>query len=118
MPIVRNYVDQIIQAVGAIHAAGVCHRDLKLENIVLDSTFGIKVIDFGISCSLSGNQNTGFCTKREKVGTLGYMAPELLLECKYQPNMADFFSLGVIIFILVTGHLPFEEATINDRHYK
>ena len=54
LPIVRNYVDQLIQAIGAIHTADVCHRDLKLENIVLDSTFGIKVIDFGISCSLSG----------------------------------------------------------------
>lgn len=118
LPIARTYVDQLIQAIGAIHKADVCHRDLKLENIVLDSTFGIKVIDFGISCPLSGNKNNGFCERGEKVGTLGYMAPEIILECKYQPIMADLFSLGVIIFILVTGHLPFEEATINDNYYK
>lgn len=118
MHIVRNYVDQLIQAIGAIHKADVCHRDLKLENIVLDSTFGIKVIDFGISCSLSGPQRNGFCPKGEKVGTLGYMAPEVLLECKYQPAMADLFAFGVIIFIMVTGHLPFEEASINDKYYK
>ena len=118
IPIVRLYLDQMIQAIGAIHAAEVCHRDLKLENIVLDSNFGIKVIDFGISCPLSGSLRTGFCAKGEKVGTLNYMAPEIILECKYQPVMADLFSLGVIIFILVTGHLPFEQATINDRYYK
>ena len=117
VPIVRNYMEQLIQAISAIHSADVCHRDLKLENIVLDSTFGIKVIDFGISCPLSGPQGNGFC-KEEKVGTLGYMAPEILLECKYQPAMADLFAFGVIIFIMVTGHLPFEEASINDKYYK
>jgi len=98
----------------AIHAAEVCHRDLKLENMVLDSNFNLKVIDFGLACPISGSEGSGFCDSSEKCGTDFYMAPEVWLERRYQPTSADMFSLGVILFVLRTGFLPFEKAVIED----
>ena len=54
-PIVKVYVQQLIKAISSMHQAGVCHRDLKLENLVLDDNFNLKLIDFGFACSLSGS---------------------------------------------------------------
>ena len=97
-----------------MHQAGVCHRDLKLENLVLDSDFNLKLIDFGFACSLSGSSGNGFCEASEKVGTQGFIAPEIMMECSYQPTVADIFSLGVIIFIMCTGVQPFRDAHTSD----
>ena len=95
-----------------------CHRDLKLENLVLDQAWNLKLIDFGLACPLTGTNQRGFCHRGEKVGTEGYMAPEVLLDCKYQPAMADIFALGVIIFSIYTGVMPFGKAMISDSYYE
>ena len=98
-----------------MHTAGVCHRDLKLENIVLDAQYNLKVIDLGMACPYavpSGFEETVFC------GTKGYRAPEIVTMCAYQPYITDLFSLGVIIFSLVTGRFPFGDASINDPYYE
>ena len=79
MPIVKLYATQLIKGIIELHRAGVCHRDLKLENLVLDSDFNLKIIDFGMACPLSGSENRGLCTKGDRVGTKSYMAPEILL---------------------------------------
>ena len=98
-----------------MHKAGICHRDLKLENLVLDANFNMKIIDFGLSCPIQGEDGSGFC--HERVGTSSYMAPELMLGMRYSPVMADLFSLGVIIFAMCTGVLPFANADCDDKHY-
>ena len=79
MPIVKFYSNQLIRGVIEMHKAGVCHRDLKLENLVLDSDFNLKIIDFGMACPLTGSENRGLCTRGDRVGTKSYMAPEILL---------------------------------------
>ena len=101
-----------------MHKVEVCHRDLKLENLVLDSDFNLKMIDFGMACPLTGSADDGFCAGEEKVGTPSYMAPEIYMGCDYQPVVADLYALGVIFFALATGVYPFAKATPEDGHYK
>ena len=80
--IAKFYALQLIRAVAVMHKAQVCHRDLKLENLVLDSDYNLKVVDFGIACKLSGDYDSGFC-RRAMCGTQGYMAPEVLADLNY-----------------------------------
>ena len=117
-PVQRFYFQQIIRNVSEMHKANVCHRDLKLENLVLEADFNLKIIDFGMACDISGSDGSGFCSGVEKVGTKSYMSPEVMLQIDYQPIVADLFALGVIIFSLHTRCLPFLEASINDPYYK
>ena len=109
-PVTRYYALSLIWAVLAIHKAEVSHRDLKLDNLVLDAGFNLKIIDFGLACSTSGDKNSGFCVGSELYGSQGYMAPELLMGVDYQPTMVDLFSIGVILFNLFIGRMPFSNA--------
>ena len=60
---VKYYALQLIQAVAAIHSSDVCHRDIKLDNVVLNTNFDLKLTDFGLACELSGQDGSGFCNK-------------------------------------------------------
>ena len=75
----KNYAIQLLKAVNAIHGAGICHRDLNLENLVLDFDFKLKIIDFGFACQ----QTSGLCHGSEKLGSVNYMAPEIIDELAY-----------------------------------
>ena len=79
-PVIKNYIKQLLFAVSSIHKEEVCHRDLKLQNLVLDSDFNLQVIDFGLACNLSGYEDSGFCHNSERMGTLSHMAPETLMN--------------------------------------
>ena len=115
-PVCKYYFKQILQGVHYIHSKGFAHRDLKVENILLDCNYDIKIVDFGFACPLEGRDGTG--TNRTRVGTLGYMAPEIMAKKPYQGQDADLFALGVILFILYSGHPPFTLANEEDSHYK
>ena len=65
-----------------MHRAGICHRDLKCENLVLDADFNLKVIDLGLAIDVSGERGSGFC-KKEFCGTRGYKAPEIVVGIGY-----------------------------------
>ena len=115
MPIMKFYVKQLVEGLLAMHKAGICHRDLKPENLVFDADFNLKIIDFGLACSIEGEDGSGF--SEERVGSTGYMAPEVAMGMRYQPVSADLFSLGVIIFTMCTGVMPFGQANCDDRYY-
>jgi len=116
VPIMKHYATQLIQATHYMHAMGFAHRDLKVENILVDGDYNLKVADFGLSCNISGTTGNGFSNRF--VGTVCYMAPEQLLRRQYQPQVVDTFALGVIFFMMYTGNAPFERADFKDPLYR
>lgn len=99
---------QIVSAVGYCHAQGVVHRDLKAENLLLDHNMNIKLADFGFS-----NQFTEDVQLSTWCGSPPYAAPELFKGLKYDGPKADIWSLGVVLYVLVCGSLPFDGTTLH-----
>ena len=103
----RNFMKQIVSALMYCHENGVCHRDLKLENLMLvrPGEDIIKVTDFGLSKDLSQHSQP-----KTKVGTISYMAPEItqaLHSSPYDGASADIWSIGVILYVMVCCAYPF-----------
>ena len=91
------------------------HRDIKPQNLLLDSRFNIKLTDFGLSKVFESDADA--VMKTTYVGTRGYQAPELLLDQQYDLQ-CDVFSMGVVLFMLITGDPPFEQAHHSDRWFR
>ena len=102
---------KILKGVQACHNVGICHRDLKMQNILLDKDFNPKICDFGFATFNTGSLN-------KFLGTPGYAAPEILLHRPYDGFKADIFSLGVVLMTLVTCKVGFIEATKKDPLYR
>ena len=101
---------KILEGVRALHNANICHRDLKPGNILLDENYNPKITDFYISCMNMNNL-------QGHAGTKSYTAPEILVKQPYDGILADIFSLGQLLFILVTGQFGFKSSTPNDDFY-
>lgn len=100
----QKYIRQLVMAVEHLHRAGVVHRDLKIENLLLDEQDNIKLIDFGLSnCAGILGYSDPFSTQ---CGSPAYAAPELLSRKKYGPKV-DVWSIGVNMYAMLTGTLPF-----------
>ena len=112
----RYYFKQMLMGIHYIHSHGFSHRDLKPENILLDKNYNIKIVDFGFACPLEGRDGSGI--NHSRVGTLGYMAPEIIAKQPYQGQVVDLFALAVILFIMKAGHPPFSSASEDDRHFQ
>ena len=101
---------KILEGVQALHNANICHRDLEVHNILFDDNYNPKIIGFHSSCINMNNLN-------RRTGRLPYIAPEILLNQPYNGINADIFSLGQILFNLVTGLYGFQAARPNDQFY-
>ncbi|KAJ5068269.1 protein kinase [Anaeramoeba ignava] len=107
-PIARRFFRQMIEGVEYCHRLNIVHRDLKPENLLLDSRLNIKIIDFG----LSNFTRTDFLLKTP-CGSPSYSAPELIQGKLYNGEKIDIWSLGIILFALIVGRLPFYDQNIR-----
>lgn len=109
----RFYFQLLVDSMRYLHNHNIAHRDLKPENLLLDSQYNLKVVDFGFATSIQPNK-----LNKTRLGTEKYMAPELLYHKAYDGRKVDVFAAGVILFVLYSGHPPFNQATEHDPYYK
>ena len=100
---------QVAGAVHHLHSLGIYHRDLKLENILIDERQHIKLIDFGFSIKSNPSENLKmYC------GTPSYMAPELVGKRDYKGWAVDVWALGIILYTILSGYFPFRGNNEKD----
>lgn len=108
---------QICQALEAAHGAGIVHRDIKPGNIFVAPTGQVKVLDFGMARSFNRDDSTaskdGSTIPGRPIGTVNYMAPERILQMPLDAR-CDLFSLGVVMYEMATGRLPFAGASPSE----
>lgn len=110
----RTIFYQFASGLKACHLAGIAHRDLKPDNILLDADYRVKICDFGFAKSfVRGEGANRRVNLRTILGTAGYMSPEMLMKMPYTEK-TDIFSAGVILFILLAGYPPLQTAEIGD----
>ncbi|XP_044472430.1 CBL-interacting serine/threonine-protein kinase 5-like [Mangifera indica] len=112
----RKYFQQLISAIDFCHSRGVSHRDLKPENLLLDENGDLKISDFGLSALPEQLRNDGLL--HTQCGTPAYVAPEIIRKKGYDGATADIWSCGVILYVLLAGFLPFQDANLMNMYRK
>ncbi|XP_020255773.1 serine/threonine-protein kinase SAPK2-like isoform X1 [Asparagus officinalis] len=110
----RFFFQQLISGVSYCHSMQICHRDLKLENTLLDGNTAprLKICDFGYSKS-----SVLHSQPKSTVGTPAYIAPEVLCRKEYDGKIADVWSCGVTLYVMLVGAYPFEDPD-DPRNFK
>jgi len=115
-PKARSLAKQLLLGLSAAHTAGVAHRDIKLENLLLTHDLTtLKVTDFGLSSSKASE--TSDLLRHTKCGSLAYAAPEVLAGGGYCPFKADLWSVGICLCALLYGRMPFDMAASSSRSF-
>jgi serine/threonine protein kinase len=110
---IELYLKQMLQALSYIHKQGLIHRDIKPSNFILGQDGNLKLTDFGISKSfLSNNEHTQTSTSMS-LGTPMYMSPEQVRSTKDVTHLTDIYSLGVVLWQLVSGQKPYNSETTS-----
>ena len=112
----RFYMKRFIEGLQYCHNNGVVHRDIKIENCLLDKDFEIKINDFGFAAPTEGRDGSG--ELRTKLGTECNMAPELLDKLPYTGASVDLFATAIVAFTMISQHPPFHKAQMTDYYYK
>ncbi|XP_076239401.1 maternal embryonic leucine zipper kinase [Calliopsis andreniformis] len=111
----RKFFRQIVSAVAYLHSLGYAHRDLKPENVLLDKEENLKLIDFGLCAKPKNGIESHLQTS---CGSPTYAAPELILGKKYLGSEVDIWSMGVLLYALLCGFLPFDDNSIESLYRK
>lgn len=99
----KKFFTQIVSVIEYCHGNLIAHRDLKLENILLTANNTIKIVDFGLANFIKVDTlHKTYC------GSPHYSAPEILLHEEYNPMLSDIFSMGIILYVFLTGHFPWD----------
>ena len=101
-----------------MHRSGVAHRDLKLENVLLDANDKCKVCDFGLAHVYQPSQDGKLEKLREVCGSKSYAAPEVLEGRGYDGFPADVWSCGICLFAMLAGFFPLDEASGSDWRFE
>ncbi|TNJ30452.1 Kinase, CAMK CAMKL [Giardia muris] len=109
-----RFFHQIVSGLAYCHSRKVCHRDMKLENVLLDSSYNIKLIDFGLSNILMSDE-TRFKTA---CGSPSYASPEMLSGRKYHGPSVDVWAAGIILYAMLCGYLPFDHDNTESLYKK
>ncbi|OIV95291.1 hypothetical protein TanjilG_07447 [Lupinus angustifolius] len=112
----RKLFQQLIDGVSYCHNKGVFHRDLKLENVLVDDKGNIKITDFGLSALPQHLREDGLL--HTTCGSPNYVAPEILANKGYDGATSDAWSCGVILYVILTGYLPFDDRNIAVLYQK
>ena len=102
---------QVVYGLAHIHSRNILHRDIKLDNILIDSEGGVKICDFGVS-KIINKEATIF----DQCGTPAYIAPEIITEVGYKGFYVDHWSLGVLLYAMLCGTVPFKAGNMPDLH--
>ena len=107
----RYFFKQIVYGLGHCHWRSVLHRDVKLDNILIDHDKGVKIWDFGVSKIIKKHQKIV-----EQWGTPAYIAPEIIADKGYQGFYVDIWSLGVLLYAMVCGAVPFKANNMQELY--
>lgn len=110
--VARAIFRQVVAGLAYCHSKGIVHRDMKLDNILLDARGNVKICDFGVSRLLRSAQET----MTEQCGTPAYIAPEILRDKGYRGFGVDVWSLGVCLYAMLYGTVPFKANNMNELH--
>ena len=108
-PEARRLFEQVVQGIQYCHSLNIAHRDVKMENILLDENSNIKIIDFGFATCNAG-KTKAFC------GTPSYMAPEIVERMDHFAPPADIWAMGILLYALLTGTFPFKGLSNKDLY--
>ncbi|RWS15380.1 testis-specific serine/threonine-protein kinase 1-like isoform X3 [Dinothrombium tinctorium] len=112
--ICKPFFTQLVEALHYMHSLNIAHRDIKLENILLDRQTNPKLTDFSYSLYVEKDGQGNTILSKTFCGSLPYIPPEILLEKPYDPKAADIWSLGVCLYILLNNTLPFKFDDIQN----
>jgi len=108
-----KYFQELISGINYIHQLGICHRDLKPENLLVDYDKTLKIVDFGLSNFYEKGENL-----KTACGSPCYAAPEMIAGKRYNGLMSDLWSVGVVLYAMLCGYLPFEDQKTSDLYKK
>jgi MAP/microtubule affinity-regulating kinase len=108
----KKIFKQVVSAIDYCHQRGICHRDIKMDNIIIDKVLGIKLIDFGFSTYSKDQLLKIYC------GTPSYMSPEIVTKTPYNGIKADLWALGILLYVLLEGAYPFKASSDKDLYRK